>query len=215
MESDPPPPGRTTSAGRRTACPCRAPAGVQRIVCPMAYADRICPLFLVRNMDIGRKMCANGLPPAFLPLRKQDRGESAEGERRRGVRPLCSHRRGQSPLRKSAGISPAPPLAPSPAPRRRSTPAESEIPFPIITPLEGVAHATRHACAAACLSGASTSSGQQRAAITSGLGIMANMCATAAAAATSSDISLETKESSENSAAAEENRCCTSTTPMV
>jgi hypothetical protein len=122
-----------------------------------------------------------------------DGGEVCEACRRR-------HYRGLSPIRKSASISPAPPLAPSPAPRGRSTPAQSEIPFPIISAPEGVMHATRHTCAAASLSGASTSSGQQRAVITSGLGIMANICATAAAAATSSDISLETKESSENSA---------------
>jgi hypothetical protein len=110
------------------------------------------------------------------------------------------HHRGLPLLFKSAADDPTSPAAPSPAPRHRSSLPSAEISILIIDPPEGVAHATRYACAAACLSGASTSSGQQRAAITSGLGIMANICATAAAAATSSDISLETKESSENSA---------------
>ena len=59
-------------------------------------------------------------------------------------------------------------------------------------------HATRHACAATSSSDASIPVGERNFPISSGLGIIANICATAAAAATSTDISLDAKETSDD-----------------
>ena len=109
---------------------------------------------------------------------------------------VLRHRRGQSPLLKHTADEEKSPFAPSPTPRRQHRVSEPDFSFPIITPPEGVAHATRHACAAASSSSASISASERNAPAANGLGIIADICATATAAASSSSISLEVKESS-------------------
>ena len=108
------------------------------------------------------------------------------------------HRKGLPALFKEAPVRPASPAAASPAPRRRSRLPPCDFFIPTITPPEGVAHATRHACAAASSSDALIAVGERHSPISSGLGIIADICATASAEAAAMDISLEAKETSDD-----------------